>query len=254
MKEKKKIQSIERMNEILTYLSEKPRGERLSTISRELMLNKSTAFGIISTLEQMGYLGQDQDTGRYYLDLKLFELGQAAYARLDLASVAKPFVTNLSKKCGETVHIAVLSDTEVVYLDKVEGSKAMRVSSQIGGRQPVYCTALGKALLANSSDEVINETIPKIEFEKLTDTTITGVANFKKELENIKQQGYAIDNQESEMGLYCIAAPIFSGEGKTIAALSVAGMISRIRDEGGQELVDAVVNTAAEISRGLGYR
>lgn len=250
----RKIQSIDRMNAIISYLAERPKGERLSTISRDLMLNKSTAFGIISTLEDLHYLEQDQETGKYHLGLKLFELGQAAYSRLDLVTVAKSHITRLSEKYEETVHIAVLSENEVVYLDKVESPRSVRVSTQIGGRQPAYCTALGKALIANADEAVIREVIAMTDFVQYTPTTIVDEAAFREELAAIREQGYAIDNEESELGLYCVAAPVFNGENKEIAAISIAGTVARVKTEGGRELLNDVKKTAAIISANLGYR
>lgn len=252
--ERKTIQSIDRMDEIISYLAERPKGERLTTISKELMLNKSTAFGIISTLENLHYLEQDQETGKYHLGLKLFELGQAAYSRLDLVTVAKPHITRLSERYEETVHIAVLSESEVVYLDKVESPRSVRVSTQIGGRQPVYCTALGKALLANKEESVISEAIKLTEFIRYTPTTISDEVSLRDELMKIRKRGYAIDNEESEMGLFCVAAPIFNGEGKAIAAISIAGTVARVKIEGGETLIEDVKETAAIISANLGYR
>ena len=252
--ERKTIQSIDRMNEILSYLAEKPKGEKLTVISRDLMLNKSTAFGIISTLETLNYLEQDQETGKYYLGLKLFELGQAAYDRLDLVTVAKPHITRLSEMYEETVHIAVLSKSEVVYLDKVESPRSVRVSTQIGGRQPIYCTALGKALLANEEESINAETIPLIDFIRYTSNTIVDKESFNKELQKIKCQGYAVDDEESELGLFCVAAPIFNGEHKVVAAISLAGTVARVKVKGGEELVEDVKETAAIVSANLGYK
>lgn len=252
--EKRTIQSIDRMAEILDYLAAKPKGERLTTISKDLLLNKSTAFGIISTLEQLNYLEQDPETGKYVLGLKLFELGQASYARLDLVSVAKPHISRLSVKYEETVHIAVLSGTEVVYLDKVESSRSMRVSSQIGGRQPVYCTALGKALTAYLPESEILEIANNTEFVRYTTTTITSASQFLQQLHQVRTLGYSVDNEESELGLYCISAPVFNGEKKVLAAISMAGTVKRIKEDGGQELIDDIVETASIISANMGYR
>lgn len=253
-KDKRKIQSIERVAEILDYLSLRPRGERLTTISKELLLNKSTAFGIISTLEQLGYVEQDQDTARYVLGLKLFELGQAAYSRLELTTVAKPHISKLAQKCEETVHIAVLSGTEVVYLDKVESPRAMRVSSQIGGREPVHCTGLGKVLLAFLPKSNAEDIIKKIDYVKCTENTITTEKDLRRELEDIKKHKFALDREENEEGLYCIAAPIFNGRGEVVAALSVAGTVERVKNEGGDKLIEEVKETALAISISMGYR
>lgn len=252
--EKKTIQSIDRMDEIISYLAERPKGEKLTVISKDLMLNKSTAFGIISTLETLHYLEQDQETGKYYLGLKLFELGQAAYSRLDLVTTARPHIRRLSERYEETVHMGVLSECEVVYLDKVESPRSIRVSTQIGGRQPVYCTALGKLLIAHQPENIIEDVIAATDFVQYTSTTITDEIAFRSELGKIKKQGYAVDDEESELGLFCVAAPIFNGEKKGIAAISIAGTVARVKDEGGEELIKAVKETAAIISANLGYR
>ena len=226
----------------------------MTTISQGLGLNKSTTHSLISTLEQMGYVQQDQETAKYSLGLKLFELGQVVHANMDLRNIAMPFLRELALKFGETVHLAILSKSEVVYIDKVDTSRSIRIGSQIGGRNAAYCTGVGKVLLAGLSDNELTDILKSMKLEKLTANTIVDKEILRKLLVQVRNNGFAVDQGEIEDGLSCTAAPIKNHRGKVMAGISVSGPTSRMQTENSNELTKEVMETALQISRRLGYK
>ena len=226
----------------------------MTTISQGLGLNKSTTHSLISTLEQMGYVQQDQETAKYSLGLKLFELGQVVHANMDLRNIAMPFLRELALKFGETVHLAILSKGEVVYIDKVDTSRSIRIGSQIGGRNAAYCTGVGKVLLAGLSDNELADILKFMKLEKFTANTIVDKEILRKLLVQVRNNGFAVDQGEIEDGLSCTAAPIKNHRGKVIAGISVSGPTSRMQTENSNELTKEVMETALQISRRLGYK
>ena len=250
----KNIQSVTRALAILELLATYRHGERLTSISQELGLNKSTTHSLISTLENLGYVQQDQETAKYSLGLKLFELGQVVHANMDLRNIAMPFLQELALKFGETVHLAILSKGEVVYIDKVDAFRSIRIGSQIGGRNPAHCTGVGKVLLAGFTDKELTDIIGNVKLEKFTANTIVSKEELHKHLEKVKLDGFAVDQEEIEEGLSCIAAPIKNHRGKVIAGISVSGPTSRMHAEMLGELKNDVMGKALQISRRLGYK
>ncbi len=248
------IQSVSRALMIMELLSKCHNGEKLTVISQKLDLNKSTTHSLISTLEHMGYVQQDQETARYSLGLKLFELGQVVHANMDLRNIAMPFLRELALKFSETVHLAILSKDEIVYIDKVDTSRSIRIGSQIGGRNAAYCTGVGKVLLAGLSDKELSDTLATVKFEKLTANTIADKEELLKHLVNIRNNGFAMDQEEIEVGLTCVAAPIKNHRGKVIAGISVSGPSSRMQADVFDLMTKDVMDTALQISRRLGYK
>ena len=248
------IQSVSRALMIMELLSKCHNGEKLTVISQKLDLNKSTTHSLISTLEHMGYVQQDQETARYSLGLKLFELGQVVHANMDLRNIAMPFLRELALKFSETVHLAILSKDEIVYIDKVDTSRSIRIGSQIGGRNAAYCTGVGKVLLAGLSDNELSDTLATVKFEKLTANTIADKEELLKHLVNIRNNGFAMDQEEIEVGLTCVAAPIKNHRGKVIAGISVSGPSSRMQADVFDLMTKDVMDTALQISRRLGYK
>jgi IclR family KDG regulon transcriptional repressor len=251
---KKNIQSIVRGFMIIDYLMSKDKGERLTTISRDLCLNKSTVFTIVSTLEILEVLSQDHETGKYHLGLKLLEYGLHVQRNMELITIAKPYLQNLSDKYGETVHLAVLSGNEVIYLDKVNSPKAMQIVTHIGQRLQANISALGKAILSYLPEDERDRIIDSLAFTQYTPYTICNKTLFLEKLREVKERGYATDSDESEIGLSCIGAPIWDSSKKVIAAVSLACPTSRMVHSDKPEIISCVMETAAQISHSLGYK
>lgn len=251
---RKQIQSLARAIQIMEFISKNCNSASLTQISQDLGLSKSTVYGLISTLEDYNYVYQDQSTGFYQLGLKLFEMGQVVYSSMDLRSVAYPILVELNQKHQETVHLALLSGSEVVYIEKVDSSRSVRIISQIGGRNPTYCTGVGKVLLAGLSESKVEKIVKATSMKKFTPNTIDSFDKLKECLVEVRQKGYAYDLEEIEMGLRCVAAPIKNHQGTTIAGISLSGPTNRISNEILALLSKDVVDAAQRISAKLGYK
>ena len=252
-KSPKSIQSVARAIGILQYIADNENVASLTAISKGLDLSKSTVHGLIATLEQQGYVYQNQTTGLYKLGLKLFELGQVVYKDMDLRTIAKPYLYDLVRSFEETVHIAVLSDGEIVYIEKVDSPHSYRIHTTVGSKNPAHCTSVGKALLAGLSEKQLEQILSKSGLRRFTDKTITEQSDLKKELELIRRCGYATDDEEIEVGLRCVAAPIKNHQGEFTAAISVAGPTIRMTDERMAEIAKGAIKVANQISFQFGY-
>lgn len=199
-------------------------------------------------------MSQNPRTGKYSLGLKLFELGQAYMAHLDLREIALPYLRELSAGNQETIHIAVLSGEEVVYIDKVDGPLSIGIRSQIGGRNPAYCTGVGKVLLSGLSDDQIEAMYHDKVLKKYTENTMTDLSELMACLRTVRENGYALDMEEIEIGLRCVAAPLKDSTGTVIAAISLSGPASRLADTKVADIVANLLRTAMKISARLGYK
>ncbi|WP_088552628.1 IclR family transcriptional regulator [Calderihabitans maritimus] len=248
-----KVQAVARAISIIELLAKA--GEMsLGEIARELQLPKSTIHGLLSTLKEFEFIEQSPFSGKYKLGLRLFEIGSAVARNWDVRAVAAPYLQKLVDECCETVHLVVLDKGEVLYIDKRESRQSLRIVSEVGTRLPAHCTGVGKVLLAYSSPSEVRRIIAEKGLRRFTKNTITDPEKLAEDLARIRQQGYAVDNEEIMDSLRCVAAPIRNHEGRVIAAMSIAGPVARLSGERFQKMVKLVVETAHEISRALGYR
>lgn len=245
--------SASRALDILDLVSKGNKSFTMTEISQALKLPKSSTFELVYTLVEKGFLDYaDKDLKTFKLGLKTFEVGAAFLTKADLHGVARPFLEDLNTKTGETVFLAVEDQGEVVYLDKMEALSSVKTTATLGARNPMHRTGLGKALLATYLTERVKEVTGDGELETRTEFSISHFNQLVKELERTRRRGYAIDNQENETDIYCLAAPIYNGFNKPIAAISIAGIASRIQERQ-EELSKLLVNTALSISKRLGY-
>jgi len=248
------INSILRASNVLRcFLGEKTH-LKISEIAQQLKLDRSTAYRILLSLEKCGLVEKDQKTGEYSLGLSTFEIGNNYLSRLDFLTISKPIMTELALKVQETVHLAVLSDTEIVYVEKVDSPRTLGVMSKIGQRSPIYCTALGKVLLAFQSENEQSKIIHKIKLAPFTARTITSKQKLMEELKAIRKQGYSLDYREVEQDVECIGAPIRDHLEHVIAALSISGPMRKINTPMERQYVSQVMEAAALISSKIGYR
>lgn len=248
-----RVQAIDRAVMILKLFSDERKELKLTDIADELDLNKSTVHGIISTLKYHGLIDQNEETQKYRLGLYLMELGDRVSNSLDIIEISNPIIKDLCSKIEETVHLGALDGPEVVYIDKKESNQSMRIFSAIGARNPAYCTGVGKAMLAYIDFDKLEEFLPN-ELVKLTPNTITDKKELAKELSQIREQGYALDNEENTVGLTCIAAPIFDKTGNAKYAISVSGPTVRMNYKQIEKAKELIINSAKEISVQLGYK
>ena len=248
------IQSVERAADVLELFLTSTAELSVKEISQELALSKSTVHGIIKTLEHRGYLEQNPNDLRYRLGMKLFELGIAVENQLDVGKIARPIIESLVAELKETVHLVVLQRDEVIYIEKVEGPQTLSISSQVGKRAPIHCTGVGKAILAFQGNTEIDRILSNSPLEPYTEYTLTDKEEIKKQLKTIYQQGFSVDDEEIELGLRCVAAPIFNHQGKAIASVSCAAPTMRLENEQLSKVIQGIKQASSEISKCMGYK
>lgn len=248
-----RIQSIDRAVLILKCFNERNKELSLSDISEKLDINKSTIHGILSTLRYHGLIDQDNQTQKYKLGLGLMQLGATVSNSLDINHVSGKQLDYICSELNETVHMCILDGKDVVYIDKKESAQSIRIITNIGSRIPAYCTGVGKAILAFTDKNKLNEHIPAV-FEKMTNNTITDRKLFMEELHRIRMNGIAIDDEEYVDGLYCVAAPIFDRDGKVKYAISTSGPIVRMTSKKVEYAKKLILEAAMVISKDLGYQ
>lgn len=223
-------------------------------ISKRIELDPSTTFRLLATLETHGFVRQDPATGKYRLGVICLELGSQFLKINDVRSSAVDMMQALRDQYGETVHLGVLDRDEIVYLEKVPGLHAIGLmSSRVGGRAPAHATSIGKVLLAYLPDRQFGAPFPLWKLKRCTEATITDWKQLQSELVRVQARGYAIDNQEYEVGVKCVAAPIFSHKG-IAAALSISGPAERMEDHIKKHgLVEALKKAATNISMDVGW-
>jgi IclR family KDG regulon transcriptional repressor len=224
----------------------------ISALAQRLGLAKSTVHRLASTLVEYDILEQNRETGKYRLGLALFELGTLVRRKMDVMTEAQAQIHALADLTGETVQLAILDHLSVLYIRIRESRQAVRMSSGLGSRAPAHCTSVGKALLAFQPPEMVQQVIDN-GLARYTEHTITDGAALQAELATIRARGYAIDDEEIEVGLRCVAAPIRDHSGHVTAAISVAAPVQRMSKKTVQTTIPSVVAAAEAISRRLGY-
>lgn len=247
-----KVQVMTRAIAILDRLAANDREMSLGELTDSLQLHKSTVHRLLMVLEGSRFVDRNAMTGRYRLGMRLFELGSKAVGNLSIRERARTRLERLAVETHETVHLCVLDHGEMLYIDKVEPQRSVRLASSVGRRIAVHCSAVGKAMLAFMDDRVIDEICPKNGLKAITKNTITKPALLRLELQKIYERGYAVDNEENELGVRCIAAPIFDYTGGVVAAVSISGPTFRVSPNQVPSLAKIVVAKANEISQELG--
>lgn len=245
------ISAAVRVLAVLERLS-RQRAIGLEEISREIKLAKPTVYRFLLTLQELGY-ARRVDGERWAMTLKMFNLGSRALDHLDLLSAARPIAEALSDELGETVHMGVLDGDSAVYVLKIESRYTIRMYSRVGRRMPLYCTAIGKVLLAFAKDEEREASLKDVRLLAVTKNTLTTRAALDAELAQIRQQGFARDNEEREENLHCIGAPIFDYTGAVVAVLSVSWPSFRYQIDDEPGWIERVKSAAAAISAILGH-
>jgi DNA-binding IclR family transcriptional regulator len=248
------IQVLDRALALLEVLSHQGPDLTLAQLSELLKLHKSTAHRLIMVLERHRLIEKNSNNNKYRLGLKLFELGTKAIAQLDLRERARPFLERAVLETGETVHLCVYDDGEVVYLDKVEPARSVRLTSSVGRRNPAYCTAVGKAIMAFLPEAQVERAAAKHGFPQLTRKTISNMLELKADLVRVRKLGYAVDDEEHEEGVCCVGAPVWSFGPHPIAAISVSGPTFRVTSEKVPILAQSVIAVTQGLSRELGMR
>lgn len=247
------IKSIVKAARVINMLAAASEPMSLAQMATEMAISKSTLHGIISTLVDVKFVTQERHSMRYQLGTRLFEIGSAISSQWNARKIAYPFIQQIVAEVGETVHMAVLDDYEVLYINKQESTSSIRIVTDVGVKLPAHCTGLGKALLSGKSKLELQFMVKSKGLSKHTEFTITDFESLWKEMELIRSRGYATDEQEFVEGLRCVAVPVFDHAGEITAALSVSGPVSRMTDDKFELCRESLMKAADEISAGMGY-
>ncbi len=248
------IRAVERALTILRAFSSGAPELSVSELGRVVGLHKSTVHRLLGTLERTGFVIQDAVSRRYRLGLPLFELGSLVVNTMEVRRTARPYLEEIHRACGETVHLGILDEGEVVYIDKIESTRRVRMYSQVGRRAPAHCTGLGKVLMAQLPDAALTEVVERRGLRQFTSKTITSPKELRDHCVLIRQQGYALDAGEHEDLIQCAAAPIYDHTSRVVAALSITSVAATMDQHRVAEYVTLVQQAARKISEALGYR
>lgn len=247
------IQSVERALLILDLFNEQATELKITEISKLTTLNKSTLHSLLKTLQLHGYIDQNPENGKYRPGMKLVERGYFVVSTMDIRHKAKSWLTDLSSRTGQTTHLGILDGHEGVYIEKIEGKLAAIAYSRIGRRLPVHATAIGKVLIAWHSQDKLDTLLEGYQYAAFTPSTITSREALLAVLAQTRVQGYALDNEENEQGVRCVAVPVWNHESKVIAALSLSTLTSRVDDDELTHYRLLLEEAGLQLSRALGY-
>ena len=226
----------------------------LTELSRRLHLHVSTVHRLMVNLVRQGFVELDPASGGYQLGFQVLRMGLRVLDGLDYRRVAHPLLRELNQKTQETVHLAILQGDQAISIEKFGSPQPVGLDARLGGQMPLHCTGVGKVLLAYQSEEMLTKLAKSPGLQRFTLRTVTTLPQLKKELERIRERGYAVDNEEAVDGLRCAAAPVFDHTGRAVAAFSVAGPATRLTQERILEIAPLVRETSHEISCRLGFR
>ena len=246
-------QSVTHALDILDYLASS-RGEAgVTEVARSLGVHKSTASRLLATLNARGYVSRDPQSGKYTLGMHLIELSRVKLDQIDLRQLARPYLEDLVYSTGETAHLAILDHGKVVYIDKVDTPQTLGMRSSVGYRIAAHCTALGKALLAELPADELDTVLEPGKMARFTSNTVTDPETLRLHLICVRERGYAIDDEEHEEGIRCIAAAVRDHAARVAAAISVSGPTFRITREKADAIGKMVSDAARRLSEASGF-
>ena len=248
------VQSLTRAFDIVELLAQEQHGLPLSQVAERLQLPTSTVYRLLSAMKERGYVEQEKRSGGYRLGLTFVDVSSLYLNRLELKTEAEPFLRELSSRTGQTVFLAIRDGAQIVYIDKMEQFSSLRKYSIIGQRRPVYATSLGKALLLDLDADEIGALLAGCEYEKFGPKTHTDLQRLLLDIGSSRGRGWALDDEEAEAGIRCVAAPIHDYRARVIAAVSVSWAMSVFPDMDIQATAAQVMWSAGEIARHMGFQ
>lgn len=243
-------QTLERALTILDFVGERPR--RITEIATFLDVHHSTALRLLHSLRKHGFVSELPDHS-YRLGSAVFRLGFHALEAMDLRSIAKPFMSELNDKSGETIHLGTLENKDVVYVEKCDAKYNVRMHSRIGAAAPLYCTGVGKGILAFLPADRRLDLLKSVDLVARTSNTLTSIDAIEQDLAATRKRGYAIDDEENEPDIHCVSGPIFNGANEVLGAISLSAPITRVDRSTLLSFVPDVLEAAQQVSRELGW-
>jgi IclR family acetate operon transcriptional repressor len=246
------VQSVDRALLIIETLAEDDEGYRLSDLAVRTGLSTSTAHRLLATLERRRFVQFDRYESKWHIGAQSFAVGATFARRRNFVAQAMPYLRKLRDQTRETANLAVVDDEAIMVLTRMESREIMRSLTKVGGRVAMVASGVGKAVLATYSDEDVNAIIRRQGMPRMTEKSIVRPSDLFRELEAIRRQGYAVDDEEARIGLRCVAAVVYNDCGEPLAAISVSGMTSRVTEDRLPALGRIVREVAAELTVALG--
>ena len=246
------VRAVERALQILKSFDDRHAERGVSEIAEVVGLHKATTHRILATLMNYGFIERSPDGLKYRLGLELVDLGFKVTRRMDLRREALPYLKSLASEINEAVDLSIWDQQLVLYIEMIQSNHALTVAAAVGQHLPAYCTASGKLFLANLPDEELSAYLQK-PLQSFTANTVVDTLLIKNMLQHVKQEGVATDNEEFELGVRAVAAPVFNHQNRVIAAVSIPGPASRLTPDRIKELIPALVKTTNEISSRVGW-
>ena len=247
------ITALQRGLRLLQIFSESPYGLTAKHVAGRSRLPVSTVHRFLANLESSGFLNCSGD-GVYHLGIACFAIGQAALGQLDIRRVSLPYLQELNRQTRETIHLTVRHGLSAVYVEKLDSPEQLRIFSRIGATVPLYCTAVGKVMLAHMPDDEREKVLPQLGLKRLTPNTVGNLQELGAELYRVRKNGYACDLEEHELHIRCVAAPIWDHAGGVNASLSITAPVVRMPVTRLRQLATLIQTAGLQISRELGYR
>src|SRR5580658_8390656 len=247
------ITALQRGLRLLQLFSESPHGLTAKQVAGRSRLPVSTVHRFLVNLHRAGFLNCGGD-GVYQLGIACFAIGQAALGQLDIRRVSLPYLEELNRKTRETIHLTLRHGLSAVYVEKLDSPEQLRIHSRIGAAVPLYCTAVGKVMLAYMPDEERERVLPQLGLKRLTPNTVGNLQELEAELHRVRKNGYACDLEENELHIRCVAAPIWDHAGSVNASLSITAPMVRMAVTRLRQLAPLIQTAGLQISRELGYQ
>lgn len=225
----------------------------VTELSQRLMTSKATTYRFLQTMKSIGYVSQEGETDKYLMTLKMFELGSKSLEYADVVALAEKQMRYLSEQTKETVHLGALDEDAIIYVHKIDSSYNLRMHSRVGRRNSLYSTAIGKVLLSGHDEAFVRDALVNVEFKKSTGKTLENIKQLLDELQSVRQQHYAEDNEEQEPGIYCIAVPIYDRFGNIIYGVSISFPTIRFDKKQKPYYAQLLHDAGKKISEQLGF-
>lgn len=245
------VKSAQRVFEIFNVLAENSEGFTCKEIAIKLGYAQSSTFEILQTMRENGYVLMNENK-KYFLGVALIRLGYLVDKRLDLKNIIRPYLLEIMNQLSETTFLGMITQDKVTYIDKVQSNQTVSTNAGIGSAKPIYCTGLGKAILSFMDENKVKDILKDTTMYKFTENTITDKEQFYKNLKKYKELGYALDDEEIEVGLWCLSVPIFNSLGVVELAISVSGPKERMLKKY-DFIKEVMIKKGQEISKALGY-
>jgi len=245
--------STSRLFQIIEFLANSKDWVSLRTMARDLHISAASAYRSLNSLKELGYVRQHTQDSKYQLTLKIAWVSAQVLENVQLRQIAHPFLQSLTSLTNETTHLAVLEGREFVYIDKVDNTQAMRMRSRVGQRGQLHCTAAGKSMLAFMPESELAPMLNVLKFQPVTENTITDARKFQEHLTKVRRLGYAVDDEENEVGIRCVGSPIYDHAGRLAGALSISGWTITMTRERVPQLAPELLQTCQRISNELGF-